>query len=152
MIITKTEIRDLAFYANFDTADIRDTYINIAQENTLKPILRDKLYAQVIGGSPTADIVTLRDTYCKPLVAFAVKSMVIASTSPRPTNVGAGYATVPNTAPSADATDDALNVNDQLVAQLRQRLITYLRDNDETYAFEEFQSNREFITNKIFIP
>jgi hypothetical protein len=39
-----------------------------------------------------------------------------------------------------------------MVEQLKQRLISYLRDNSTVYKFEEFRRNREFITKRIFIP
>lgn len=151
-MITASEIVTLAFYANYDPADIKSTYIDIAQDNILKPILGDDLYSDVTEASPTPANVTLRDNYCKPLLAFAVKSMVIANTSPRATNIGATYGNVNNATASSEAKDDSINVNDQMVEQLKQRLISYLRDNSTVYKFEEFRRNREFITKRIFIP
>ena len=151
-MITASEIVTLAFYANYDPADIKSTYIDIAQDNILKPILGDDLFSDVSAGSPTPANVTLRDNYCKPLLAFAVKSMVIANTSPRATNIGASYSNVNNATASSEAKDDSINVNDQMVEQLKQRLISYLRDNSTVYKFEEFRRNREFITKRIFIP
>lgn len=151
-MITANEIVTLAFYANYDPADIKSTYIDIAQDNILKPILGDDLFSDVSAGSPTPANVTLRDNYCKPLLAFAVKSMVIANTSPRATNIGASYSNVNNATASSEAKDDSINVNDQMVEQLKQRLISYLRDNSTVYKFEEFRRNREFITKRIFIP
>ena len=151
-MITNSEIVSIAFYANYDPADIKSIYIDVTKDNILKPILGDDLFDDINAASPSAEAVILRDDYCKPLLAFAVKSMVIANTSPRTTNVGAAYSSANNSNPSAEAKDDSINVNDQMIAQMKQRLIVYLRANNQTYNFKEFRQDREFITNKIFVP
>jgi len=151
-MITKSEIISEAFYANFDEADIKQSYIDLALDNTLKPLLGDDLYALVTANSPDANHVTLRDSYCKPLVSYAVKSIVISNVSPRATNIGASYTVQPNATASEGARDNALEVNDQMVVQYRQRLVSYLRNNSSLYAWDRLEKGREFITNRIIIP
>ena len=132
-LMTASDIVTEAFYANFDPADIKARFIDLIEDNTIKPILGDTLYASVSGGSPSADEITLRDTYVKPLLAYGVKSLVLVN-SRRISNVGA----YPNT-PNATATEEAQGCTQtkrNLVQQLRQRLIDFLRDM-QTYMMNE---------------
>ena len=150
-MITKSEIISEAFYANFDEADIKQSYIDLALDNTLKPLLGDTLYESVTAASPDAEHVTLRDSYCKPLVSYAVKSLVISNVTPRATNIGASYTVQPNATASEGARDNALEVNDQMINQYKQRLISFLRSNSSTYVWAELDLNRDFLTNRIFV-
>ena len=150
-LMTASEIATEAFYANFDTADINSRFIDLVESNTIKVILGLELYNAVTAASPSAEEIVLRDEYCKPLLAFAVKSLVLANNSPRINNVGASYANVPNGAATEEARDMAHRQNQTIVQQLTQRLLTYLRDNDTTFNWSE-RDDRDFITNTIFIP
>ncbi len=149
-LMTASEIVTEAFYVNFDTADIKSRYIDLIEDNTIKPILGDTLFAAVSGGSPTAAEITLRDNYIKPVLAYGVKSLVLANNSPRISNVGAAYTNTPNATATDEARKMAHEQNETLVQQLRQRLIDFLRDNSNTYNWTE-QDNRDFITNSIFV-
>ncbi len=149
-LMTASDIVTEAFYANFDPADIKARFIDLIEDNTIKAILGDTLYASVSGGSPSADEITLRDTYVKPLLAYGVKSLVLANNSPRISNVGAAYPNTPNATATEEARMVAHKQNETLVQQLRQRLIDYLRDNANTYGWTE-QNDSDFITNSIFV-
>lgn len=149
-IATATYIKTEAFYVNFDEGDIKSTFIDIVEDNTIKPILGDVLYANVSGGSPSAEEIVLRDTYVKPLIAYSVKSMVLGNNSPRISNVGATYATVPNGSATPESVEDAHKANETIIQQLKQRLLEYLRDNSTTFNWSE-QNNTDFLTNTIFV-
>ncbi len=148
--MTATDIVTEAFYANFDPADIKSRFIDLVEDSTVKPILGETLFSAVSGGSPSAEEIVLRDTYVKPLLAFAVKSLVLANNSPRISNVGAAYVNTPNATSTDDARQMAMKQNETLVQQLKQRLIDYLRDNANTFGWSE-NNDRDFITNNIFI-
>ena len=49
-LMTASDIVTEAFYANFDPADIKARFIDLIEDNTIKPILGDTLYASVSGG------------------------------------------------------------------------------------------------------
>lgn len=149
-LLTPSEIATEAFYTNFDTADIKSRFIDLVEDNTIKPILGETLYNAVVGGSPTAAQITLRDTYVKPLLAYGVKSLVLANNSPRINNVGASYASTPNATSDDQAREMAHKQNETLIQQLKQRLLTYLRDNASVFDWTE-QNDNDFITNNIFI-
>jgi|TARA_R100000081_G_C4814781_1_gene174043 hypothetical protein len=149
-LMTATDIVTEAFYANFDPADIKSRFIDLVEDSTVKPILGETLFSAVSGGSPSAEEIVLRDTYVKPLLAFAVKSLVLANNSPRISNVGAAYVNTPNATSTDDARQMAMKQNETLVQQLKQRLIDYLRDNANTFGWSE-NNDRDFITNNIFI-
>lgn len=149
-LMTASDIVTEAFYANFDPADIKSTFIDLVEDNTIKSILGDTLYASVSGGSPSAAEITLRDTYVKPLLAYAVKSLVLANNSPRISNVGASYPNTPNATATEEARMVAHKQNETLVQQLKQRLIDYLRDNQGTFNWTS-ENDSNFITNSIFV-
>jgi len=148
--MTASDIVNEAFYANFDPADIKSRFIDLVEDSTVKPILGETLFSAVSGGSPSAEQIVLRDTYVKPLLAFAVKSLVLANNSPRISNVGAAYVNTPNATATDEARQMAMKQNETLVQQLKQRLIDYLRDNANTFSWSE-NNDRDFITNNIFI-
>jgi len=148
--MTASDIVTEAFYANFDPADIKSRFIDLVEDSTVKPILGETLFSAVSGGSPSAEQIVLRDTYVKPLLAFAVKSLVLANNSPRISNVGAAYVNTPNATATDEARQMAMKQNETLVQQLKQRLIDYLRDNANTFGWSE-NNDRDFITNNIFI-
>lgn len=148
--MTASDIVTEAFYANFDPADIKSRFIDLVEDSTVKPILGETLFSAVSGGSPSAEQIVLRDTYVKPLLAFAVKSLVLANNSPRISNVGAAYVNTPNATSTDEARQMAMKQNETLVQQLKQRLIDYLRDNANTFGWSE-NNDRDFITNNIFI-
>lgn len=148
--MTASDIVTEAFYANFDPADIKSRFIDLVEDSTVKPILGETLFSSVSGASPSAEQIVLRDTYVKPLLAFAVKSLVLANNSPRISNVGAAYVNTPNATATDEARQMAMKQNETLVQQLKQRLIDYLRDNANTFGWSE-NNDRDFITNNIFI-
>ena len=148
--MTATDIVTEAFYTNFDEGDIKSRFIDLVEDNTIKKILGKDLYDAVAGGSPSAAQIILRDTYCKPLLAYGVKSLVLANNSPRISNVGASYANTPNASASEEARQMAHKQNETIVQQLKQRLIMYLRDNSSTFDWTE-QSDSDFITNSTFV-
>lgn len=148
--MTANDIVTEAFYANFDPADIKSRFIDLVEDSTVKPILGETLFSLVSGASPSAEQIVLRDTYVKPLLAFAVKSLVLANNSPRISNVGAAYVNTPNATATDEARQMAMKQNETLVQQLKQRLIDYLRDNANTFGWSE-NNDRDFITNNIFI-
>ncbi len=135
---------------NLGLACIKAQFIEWIEDNTIKPSLGVTLDDSVSGGSPSADEITLRDTYVKPLLAYGVKSLVLANNSPRISNVGAAYPNTPNATATEEARMVAHKQNETLVQQLRQRLIDYLRDNANTYGWTE-QNDSDFITNSIFV-
>ena len=95
-LMTASDIVTEAFYANFDPADVKSRFIDLIEDNTIEPILGADLFAAVSGGSPTSEQIVLRDTYVKPLLAYAVKSLVLANNAPRVNNIGAAYVNTPN--------------------------------------------------------
>jgi len=149
-LMTATEIVTEAFYTNFDSGDIKSTFIDLIEESTIKKILGKDLYNSVSGGSPSAAEIILRDTYCKPLLAYAVKSLVLANNSPRINNVGASYANAPNGSATEEAREMAHKQNETIVQQLKQRLTSYLRENASTFNWSEPNDN-DFLTNGIFV-
>ena len=84
-LITAAEIIDKAFTnANMDTHLIKDTFIEIAELNYIKPFLGDTLYdACVLGGN-----VTLVNDYLKDYLAFCVKFEVLPDITYNTTSQG----------------------------------------------------------------
>ena len=150
-IVTITYVKDTAFFTNYDEGNIKQAYIDIVEDNTIKPILGKDLYNAVSGGSPSAIEITLRDTYVKPLIAYSVKSMALAETGPLVSNTGASFTNTNNSTVTSEAIEDAHRSNEALTLQLRQRLIEYLRDNAAAYNWTELDDS-DFLTKNIFVP
>ena len=76
-LVTATEVRDTAFLNdNIDLALIKDTYIEVSQEEYILPILTKDLYEAIVSQSAldtlTSVNATLLNDYIKPALCFFV--------------------------------------------------------------------------------
>ncbi len=74
MIVTQTEVIDLAFNRSIDTTRIKDSDINAAEWKYIKPLLGNDLFEDVINNlSGYTDLLV----YLKPCAAYYVKYFVL---------------------------------------------------------------------------
>lgn len=84
-LITKSEVISRCITnANFDTHLIKDTFIEIAELNHVKPFLGEDLYNACVGGS----YVTLVNDYIKNYLAFCVKFEILPDITYNTTSQG----------------------------------------------------------------
>ncbi len=92
-LITATEIITLAFTnENVDPFAIKDTFIEISQEEHILPILDEDLYNEIVeqndAATLTAENTTLLDDYIKPALAFYTKYEILDDLSVETTDKG----------------------------------------------------------------
>jgi hypothetical protein len=92
-LITATEIVQLAFTnENVDTFALKDTFIEIAQEEHILPILGKDLYNEIVDQNNTATLTalntTLLDDYIKNALAFYSKYELLDDLSIETTDKG----------------------------------------------------------------
>ena len=88
-LITATEVKTTAFLqGNIDTALIKDSYIEVVQEEHILPALGKDLYEAIVAGSLNAANTTLLETYIKPALAFFVAVDIVLHLSIRTANKG----------------------------------------------------------------
>lgn len=92
-LVTSTEVISTAFiHDNIDPNLIKDSYIEVSQEEHIRPILTQDLYDLIVSennaSSFTGSNQTLLNTYIKPALCFFVAADIIPHLSIRTTNKG----------------------------------------------------------------
>ncbi len=92
-LITATEIIDLAFTNNtVDENIVKDSFIEIAQEEHIRPVLGDDLYDEIVTQNDAATLTaanqTLLDDYIVPALAFYSKYELMDDMSINTTDKG----------------------------------------------------------------
>jgi len=92
-LITATQVRDNAFLNdNIDLALIKDSYIEISQEEHIRPILTQDLYDEIVSEKDASTLTTVNATllndFIIPSLAFYVALDIIPHLAIRTTNKG----------------------------------------------------------------
>ena len=88
-LITASEVRTLAFIdQNINTSKIKDAYIEVAQEQYLRPLWGDDFYDEVLAAYDTSPYTTLITQY-KPALAYYVKYIALPEIMVQITDKGA---------------------------------------------------------------
>lgn len=92
-LITATEVIELAFTNNtVDALVIKDTFIEISQEEHILPVLQEDLYNEIVDQNNTSTLTTenqtLLDDYITPALAFYVKYEILDDMSVNTTDKG----------------------------------------------------------------
>jgi hypothetical protein len=123
-MITKAEIKTLAFGTNFDIAQIKDNVIYLVKVNTLLPILGTNLYDDV--ESTPANYTDLLDLI-KPFLAWEVRKYVSHTITYKLGNKGAMIAQGVNEQPT-----EVINVKreaEKLSADYKKLITQWLETN-----------------------
>lgn len=124
MIATKTEIKTLAFNANFDINSVKDNVIQIVEWEQVMSFLGTELYDDLV--STPASYTELL-TFIKPLIAHAVRAQIIMGVHVKTGNKGAQTANGSNEtiADPNQVKREAM----QLVESYRKQAIKWLNEN-----------------------
>lgn len=88
-LVSAKEVIETAFLNdNVDPSLIKDSYIEISQEEHIRPILTQDLYDAIVAGSLNAANTTLLNDYIKPALCFFVAVDIIPHLAIRTTNKG----------------------------------------------------------------
>jgi len=130
-LITKAEVVDRAMTnANFDTHLIKDTFIEIAELNHVKPFLGCDLYEAVSGGS----YVTLVNEYIKDYLAFCVKFEILPDITYNTTSQGVVDNLADFTSPVNEKKLNYLRQETYKKAEtFKKKMERYLDDNSTSY-------------------
>lgn len=150
-LITAQQVIDQSFTnRNTDLDLIKDEFIEIAQEEYVRPLLGNELYDEIIaekaGSGLSALNTTLVNNYVIPMLAFYIKFEVIPDISINSTSKGLRVLVDSTSEPAtdkqrADIQQKALNH----AKTLRDKLIRYIEDNSTNYPLYK-KSN---ITSKV---
>jgi hypothetical protein len=130
-LITKAEVVDRAMTnANFDTHLIKDTFIEIAELNHVKPFLGCDLYEAVSGGQ----YVTLVNEYIKDYLAFCVKFEILPDITYNTTSQGVVDNLADFTSPVNEKKLNYLRQETYKKAEtFKKKMERYLDDNNTLY-------------------
>ena len=152
-LISSIEVIDKAFLmGNIDTSLITDTYIEVSQEEHIRPILTKDLYnlivtendSQVFTGSNS----TLLNDYIKPALAFFVAADILIHLAIRTTNKGLMVNTS-ETSQSATR-EERIDIMTRYKEQgntMLEKMQRYLDDNLTTFPLYQNGSSATITTN-----
>jgi hypothetical protein len=88
-LITAAEVVALAFTdTNLTTGLIKDSFIEIAEQQYIRPALGDKFFAALRASAPAGDNKTFDDNYLKIALAFFVKYVAMPDLAMKITGAG----------------------------------------------------------------
>ena len=134
-LVTAQEIIDNVFTDNtVDKFIIKDYFIEVAQEEHIRPLLTDDLYDSFIAGGYNAAHTTLLNDYIKPALYFYVKFEIITDMALIMTNKGVmiSESDFGNAASGRDR-GDLINKAKKMGDTLADKLIRYIDDNSSSF-------------------
>jgi hypothetical protein len=159
-LITAQEVIDIAFTdMNFLPGKIKSSFIEVAQEEYIRPALGDELYAALIAAAPTGDNKALVDNYLKKALAFFVKYECLPDAAMNLTSSGLSLQQAQGTVAATDKQRDimraaALKAGNTLLraalSYLDANLVKYPAYKTATDQQETVQSNIKIIGGVIF--
>lgn len=134
-LVTAQDVVDNSFTDNtVDPFIIKDYFIEVAQEEHIRPLLSQDLYDVIIAGSLDAAHTTLLNDYIKPCLWFYVKFEVIADMSIHLTSKGTMISDSDfGTAASSRDRNDLQNKAKRMGDTLADKLIRYIDDNSSSF-------------------
>lgn len=135
-LVTAQEVIDNVFTNNtVDPFIIKDYFIDVAQEEHIRPLIGDDLYDTILAGSLSAANQTLLDDYIKPCLYFYVKYEVITDMALNTTDKGimvseSDFGSAASGRDRADLIAKAKKMGDTLA----DKLVRFLNDNSSSYA------------------
>lgn len=152
-LTTATEVIDNAFlHDNIDPSLIKDSYVEVSQEEHIRPILTQDLYDLIVSennsGTFTGGNETLLNDYIKPALAFFVAADVVPHLSIRTTNKGLMINTSETSeAATREERTDIMKRYREQGATLLEKMTRYIEDN--LTSFTTYQNgSSEVITTK----
>lgn len=138
-LVTAQEVIDNVFTDNtVDSFIIKDYFIEVAQEEHIRPLLTDDLYEYILAGSLNAVHTTLLSDYIKPCLYFYVKFEVITDMALVMTNKGVMISDSDyGTAASGRDRSDLINKAKKMGDTLADKLIRYIDDNSSSFPLYE---------------
>jgi len=144
-LITAKQVIDLCFTnKSTDTALIKDSFIEIAQEKHIRAVLGDDMYEEIVeqknDDSLTEANKLLLETYLQPALAFYTKLEVIMDMNINTTSQGlmineTEFSRAANSGERADLKSTAQSHADTL----RNKMLKFLEDNIDDYDSYEIQ-------------
>ena len=152
-LITSLEVIETAFiHTKIDPSLIKNSYIEVSQEEHIRPILTQDLYDLVVSentsGSFTGGNETLLNSYIKPALAFFVASDIIPHLAIRTNNKGLMINTseTSEAATREERTDIMKRYREQGTTML-EKMERYIDDNSSS--FPKYQNgSSDIIVNK----
>ena len=151
-LISSLEVIDKAFLmGNIDPSLISDTYIEVSQEEHIRPILTQDLYNLIVTENDsqtfTGSNQTLLNDYIKPALAFYVAADIIPHIAIRTTNKGI-MTNTSETSQSATWEEriDIMTRYKEQGATMLEKMVRYLDDNTTTFPLYQNGSSATITT------
>ena len=152
-LITATEIvQEASVYQNIDPEIIKVNFIEVSQEEHIRPVLTEDLYDLVVSennsGTFTGLNETLLNTYIKPALAFMVMSDVVTLNAVRFADAGIMVNTS-DTSESATREEraDLSKKYQKMGGTLIEKMQRYLEDNETSFSTWKNESS-PYVPNK----
>lgn len=138
-LITANEVISKAFvHGNIDPALIKAEFVEISQEEHLRPLLGIDMYDEIVSennaGSFTGSNQTLLNTYIKPALAFFVARDIILHVAVRVSNKGVMINNGTESSPASK--EDRASLIARYKEQgdtLLNKMVRYILDNDSAF-------------------
>ena len=148
-MITKQEIKDLVYGANFDLALIKDSLIELVKLTNLKPLLGDDLYKDIVDNP--SDYTPLLDSYIKPYLAYLVKARLAVSKNLKSGNKGAMRAGGSNEINGGNDGEEKEKRTAASIADDFKTLIIKELDKTKPTLWDGYNDIKDIINNQLFI-
>lgn len=135
-LITASEVIDKGLmHDNIDTALIKEEFIEVSQEEHIRPILTQTLYDLIVSennsGSLSAVNNTLLEDYIKPCLAFYVVLDLIPHMAVRTTNKGLMVnSSETSEAASREERLDIMTRYREMGDTMKEKMVRYIEDSD----------------------
>ena len=154
-LITATQVKDLAF--TNDTADInviKDSFIEIAQEEHIRPVLGNDLYDEIVAqnnsATLTAENTTLLDDYIVPALAFYSKFELLDDMSVNTTSKGLQILESDfSRAANSDERGDMKNKAKKHADTYADKMTRFLNDSTDYPLYSRGDNQREGTTSRL---
>lgn len=155
-LITASEVIDKGLiHDNIDTALIKEEFIEVSQEEHIRPILTQSLYDLIVtqnnNDTLTAANTTLLNDYIKPCLAFAVVLDLIPHLAIRTTNKGL-MINSSETSESASREErlDIMTRYREMYTTMKEKMIRFIEDTDNVADYPTYDDGEsEKITTKL---
>ena len=152
-LITALDCINTAFlHTNIDPSLIKDSYIEVSQEEHIRPILTQDLYDLIVSESAAGVYTGLNETllndYIKPALAFYVALDIVPHLAIRMNNKGLMINSSENSNPaSREERTDIMNRFREQGKTMIDKMERYLYDNSSSFATYQNGSSATITTN-----
>jgi len=156
--ITATEVITTAYVnTTVNTSDIKDTFIEIAQEKWIRPILGNDFYDELVTENDATNLSAvnqnLMDDHIKPTLSHYIKYEMIINHTIDLTNKGSVIMESDFSRPtSSGERTDFLNATKSHADALADKLNRFINDNSDDYPLYSNVRNRQKIVGGILLP